>query len=96
MDDFEMEVIDAGAEDIESDSESDIVTVTTQMEDFGIMMKKLEVLGIEPESAQLQRIPITTTPVENDVALKVLKVIDMFEDDDDVQNVYHNMEMTKK
>jgi len=96
MDDFEMEVIDAGAEDIESDSESDIVTVTTQMEDFGIMMKKLEVLGIEPESAQLQRIPITTTPVENDVALKVLKVIDMFEDDDDVQNVYHNMEMTEE
>lgn len=96
MDDFEMEVIDAGAEDIENEADSDVITVTTQMEDFGVMIKKLESLKIELESAQLQRIPVTTTTLEKDTALKVLKVVDIFEDDDDVQNVYHNMEMTEE
>lgn len=94
MDVFEMEAIDAGAEDIENDTENAILTVTTAMEDFGQMMKKLESLGIEPESAQLQRIPLTTMEVDVDAAKKIMKVVDVFEDDDDVQNVYHNMELT--
>ena len=53
QDDFELEIIDAGAEDIELDEEG-FFHVTTLMEDFGTMMKKLEELGIEPESAELQ------------------------------------------
>lgn len=91
-DDFIMEVIDVGAEDVESDEE--LFTITTAMEDFGRMMKKLEDMHIEPESAQLQRIPRTTVKLDNDAAQKVMKLIEAFEDDDDIQNVYHNLELS--
>ena len=92
QEDFEMELIDAGAEDIEL--EEDFFTVTTAMEDFGQMMKKLEELGIEPESASLHRIPKDTVKLDIDSARKVMKLIDVFEEDDDVQNVFHNLEIT--
>lgn len=92
MDDLEMELIDAGAEDIQL--EDDLITVTTAMEDFGQMLKKLEEMKIETENAELQRIPKTTVKVDKETARKVMKLIDYFEDDDDVTNVYHNMELT--
>jgi len=92
QDEFEMELIDAGAEEIELEDE--FFTVTTAMEDFGSMIKKLEELGIEPESASLQRIPKETTKLDIESARKVMKLIDMFEEDDDVQDVYHNLEIS--
>ncbi len=92
QDEFEMDMIDGGAEDIEV--EDDIFTVTTAMEDFGNMQKKLEEMNIEPENAELQRIPHETMEIGKENALKILKVIDIFEDDDDVQNVFHNLEIT--
>lgn len=91
-DDFEMEMIDAGAEDIQLDEE--FFTVITPMESFGPMMRKLEELKIEPESAKLQRIPNTTVKLDIESSKKVLRLIDLFEEDDDVQAVYHNLEMT--
>jgi len=92
VDEFELEMIDVGAEDIE---EADgFFSITTAMEDFGNMQKKLEELGIEPESAELQRIPHETITLEVDDARKILKVIEVFEEDDDVQNVFHNLELT--
>jgi transcriptional/translational regulatory protein YebC/TACO1 len=57
-------------------------------------MKKLEQLNIEPESASLQRIPKTTETLDIDSARKVLKLIDIIEEDEDVQNVYHNLTLT--
>lgn len=92
QDEFEMELIEAGAEEIEL--EEGYYNVTTAMEDFGSMMKKLELLNIEPESARLERIPNDTKVLGVEEARKVIKLIDLFEDDDDVQNVYHNLEMT--
>lgn len=92
IDALEMDIIDAGAEDIQVDE--DTITVTTAMEDFGAMMKKLEELNIEPENAELQRIPKNTVKVDNDAAKKVLRLIDLFEEDDDISNVFHNMELT--
>lgn len=94
IDDIELELIDAGAEEIEV--EEGQVNVTTAMEDFGTLMKKLEELNIEPESAELQRIPVTTEKLDVETAKKVLKMIDAFEDDEDVSNVYHNLEMTEE
>lgn len=91
-DEFELEMIDAGAEDIEL--EDDFFTVTTAMEDFGSLMKKLEELGIEPENAELRRIPKDTIILDLDEAKKIMKIIEAFEEDDDVQNVFHNMELT--
>ena len=94
QEEFELEMIDVGAEDIEVDEE--FINITTAMEDFGRMHKKFEELGIEPESAGLQRIPNETVKLRDDDARKVLKVIDMFEDDDDVQKVFHNLEISEK
>ncbi|MDP3433328.1 MAG: YebC/PmpR family DNA-binding transcriptional regulator [Bacteroidota bacterium] len=91
-DDFEMEMIEAGAEDMQL--EDGYLTVTTAMENFGSMMKKLEALNIEPESAGLQRIPKETTTLDLESARKAMKLIDLFEEDDDIQAVYHNLEMT--
>ncbi|MCF8232547.1 MAG: YebC/PmpR family DNA-binding transcriptional regulator, partial [Bacteroidales bacterium] len=88
---FELEIIDAGAEDV--DVEDDIITVTTAMEDYGPMQKKLEEMGIEPENSGLERIPKTTKKLDTQDALKVMKIIDLFEDDEDVQKVYHNLEI---
>lgn len=89
---FELEIIDAGVEEFDSDGDNFIIT--TAMEDFGNVSKKLEELNIEVENAQLERIANTTKELNVDEAKKVLKVIDEFEDVDDVQNVYHNLEMT--
>jgi len=92
VEELEMEIIDAGAEEIEL--EEDFVTVTTALEDFGTMQKKLEELEIETESAKLERIPNNTESMDVESAKKVLKLIDVIEEDDDVQEVYHNLEMT--
>lgn len=92
MDDIEMDLIDAGAEDISVEDE--FITVTTAMEDFGPMMKKLEELGIQPENADLQRIPNDTVKLDVETARKIMKIVDLFEDDDDITSVYHNMELT--
>ncbi len=92
QDEFELEMIDAGAEDIEM--EEGFITVTTAMEDFGSLMKKLDDLGIEPENAELRRIPKDTSTLSLEESKKIMKVIEAFEEDDDVQNVFHNMELT--
>jgi YebC/PmpR family DNA-binding regulatory protein len=90
-DEHELELIDAGAEDIAE--EGDYVTVTTAMDDFGRMQKKIEELRIVAENARLQRIPKDYKTLGLEETKKVLKAIDAFEDDDDVQNVYHNLDI---
>ncbi|RLD39559.1 MAG: YebC/PmpR family DNA-binding transcriptional regulator [Bacteroidetes bacterium] len=92
IDEIELEIIDAGAEDFEI--EDGMVTITTNLEDFGNMMKKLEELNIEPETAELQRIPNNTESLDVETSKKVLRMIEAFEEDDDVVNVFHNLEMT--
>lgn len=91
-DDFEMEMIDGGAEDVESDDEE--VMITTAFEDFGALSHKLEELGLEAKSAELERIPNNIKEVTEEQFKINMKMLERFEDDDDVQNVYHNMEIT--
>lgn len=91
-DDLELELIDAGAQDFESDE--DTLTITCAMEDFGSLNRKLNELGIEPEEAALKRIPNNTKTLDIESAKKVMKFIETLEDDDDIQNVYHNLEIT--
>ncbi|MBB4806469.1 YebC/PmpR family DNA-binding regulatory protein [Chryseobacterium defluvii] len=93
-DDFEMEMIDGGAEEIDKDEEE--VMITTAFEDFGSLSHKLDELGIEVKSAELQRIPNNTKEVSEDQFKANMKMLERFEDDDDVQNVYHNMEITEE
>lgn len=91
-DEFELEIIDAGAENIEDND--DFFEITCAVEDFGRLQKKLEELGAKVENARLQRIPNDTKKLDLDSAQKVLRIIDEFEEVDDVQYVYHNLEMT--
>lgn len=91
---LELELIEGGAEEIDKDEE--LWIVTTAFEDFGLMQQKLEETGLEAQNAELQRIPKTTVKLEVDEAKKILNAIEKFEDDDDVNNVYHNLEITKE
>tara|TARA_E500000331_G_scaffold358490_1_gene425813 strand:- start:15839 stop:16591 length:753 start_codon:yes stop_codon:yes gene_type:complete len=94
LEEFEMELIDVGLEELEKEGE--IVLAYTNFSDFSAMQKKLEELGVELQSAELQRIPNSTKALEVDKSKTVLNMIDKFEEDDDVQNVFHNLEMTEE
>lgn len=88
---MEMDLIDAGLDEMEVDD--DYITLYTAYEDFGSMVKTLDEKKIECESAELQRIPNTTRKIDEESMRKVLKLIDMLEEDDDVTNVFHDMEI---
>lgn len=94
MDDIELDLIDGGAEEVEM--EEDYVNITCALEDFGNLNKKLEELNIVPESAELQRIPKTTVALSDDEFTSVMKLIDGLEYDDDVQQVYHTIEVSEE
>jgi YebC/PmpR family DNA-binding regulatory protein len=89
---FELELIDAGVEDIEL--EDDTFMITTPMEEFHSVQLKLQEMGVEPESAELQRIPNEAMDLSREQAIQIMKIIDEFEDDDDVQAVSHSLNVT--
>ena len=89
-DEFTMDMIDAGAEDVEFDEE--FVNVICEVEDFGNISKKLAELHVEPIEAGLQRISTTFKQINSGNMAAFTKLLDALEDDDDVQKVYHNVE----
>jgi YebC/PmpR family DNA-binding regulatory protein len=91
-DEFELELIDAGVEEIEL--EDDTFMITTPMEDFHNVQLKLQALGVDAESAELQRIPNDTLDLTLEQGVQIMKIIEEFEDDDDVQSVYHNVNVS--
>lgn len=93
-DEFELELADGGAEEVEFGD--DYIIVTSAMEDFGNVQKKLDKMKIEAESAGLERIPTTSSSLSDEDLQKSMKVIDKLEDDDDVQKVYHNIEISEE
>ena len=89
LDDFELEMIDHGLEDMEhSDQE---VYLYTSFQDFGKMHKALEEKGIEPLNAELQYVPTTSKELSEAETKEVQDLIDKLEEDDDVQSVFHTM-----
>ncbi|HEY0976477.1 MAG TPA: YebC/PmpR family DNA-binding transcriptional regulator [Flavobacteriales bacterium] len=93
-DEFEMECIDAGADDVIRDEEGFILLAP--FTGFGAMQQKLEELGIESKSAELKRFPLSTIPADLATARNVMKLVDLLEEDEDVNAVYHNMELTEE
>lgn len=85
----ELDLIDAGAEDIEK--QDDEIVVYTRFTEFGHMQKFLESGDLEARSAELQYIPTTTKELPEDQQDEVLKLVEVLEGDDDVQTVYHNL-----
>ncbi|MFD2784722.1 YebC/PmpR family DNA-binding transcriptional regulator [Hymenobacter rubripertinctus] len=98
LEELELELIDAGAEDVYADQDEDeqghvteFIVVETAFTDFGQMQKAIEEKGFNVVSAQLQRVPNTTVHLEGDELEEVMNLIEKFEDDDDVQAVYHTL-----
>jgi YebC/PmpR family DNA-binding regulatory protein len=89
LDEMELDLIDAGAEDIERGD--DEIVVHTKFTDFGHMQKFLEEKKIDAKSSELQYIPNTTKELPEDQQDEVLKLIEAIEADDDVQTVFHNL-----
>ncbi|AWZ49086.1 YebC/PmpR family DNA-binding transcriptional regulator [Clostridiaceae bacterium 14S0207] len=89
-DEVMMMALDAGAEDFASEEE--VFVVTTTPEDFGTVREALEAQGMEFLGAEVKMIPDTYTEINEDDAKKFQKMLDLLEDDDDVQEVYHNAE----
>lgn len=89
-DDFTLEMIDAGAEDIEL--EDGIFEVTGPMDSFGTIQVKLQEIKVTPDEAGLERIPNNYKEVTDSMYADVEKLIDILEADEDVVTVYHNME----
>ena len=89
---FELEMIDAGIEDIEL--EDDTFMITTPMEEFHNVQLKLQAMDLEPESAELQRVPNDALDLSLEQSVQIMKIVEEFEDDDDVQVVSHNLNVT--
>jgi YebC/PmpR family DNA-binding regulatory protein len=87
-----MEVaIDGGAEDVVL--ANDVVEVTTAPEDFEPVLNALSAKSFETLSAESSMVPETSVTLEPDATAKVLRLIDRLEENDDVQNVYSNIEI---
>ena len=94
LEDLEMDLIDGGLEELEIDEEA--ITIYCDFTDFSNMQNKIENLGIEIQNSELQRIPITTKNISASEAEKVIKLLDLLEENDDVQQVFHNMVLSEE
>ena len=82
---------DAGADDF--DMGDDVVEVTCSPDSFSDVRQKLEEKGYTFISAEVEMVPSTTTPITDpDAQAQMAKLLDALDDDDDVQNVWHNLE----
>ena len=86
-----MDALEAGAEDIEYDEEA--IEITTTPEDFGAVREALEA-KYTLTSAEISMVPQTMTALTDPDSIKNMnRMLEMLEDNDDVQNVYHNWDM---
>ena len=92
LEELEMELIDGGLEELEQDDEA--ITIYCDFPEFSNMQKCLENLNIEIQNSEPQRIPNNTKTISAEDAKLVLKLLDLLEENDDVQQVFHNMELT--
>ena len=89
-DEFTLEMIDAGAEDIEN--EDGYFSVYAEKENFGEISKKLETLGVTPEEAGLEQIPVSYKTIDDETYLANMKLVEALEEGEDILKVYHNIE----
>lgn len=83
--------LEAGADDIVA--ENGVITVTTDPSSFEAVLEALQGKGFESVSAEISMVPDTYSALDEETTRKVLKLIDRLEEDDDVQNVYSNMDI---
>lgn len=83
--------LEGGAEDVTASD--GIIEVTTTPEDFEAVLNALNAKNFESMSAEISMIPDAEVALDKDATSKVMKMIDRLEENDDVQNVYHNLEI---
>ena len=94
VDELQLELIDHGLEDlIESDDELILYTTFTG---FGTLQRALEERGLEVKNAGLMRQPNSTVEISAAQEAEVMKLIEVLEEDDDVQHVYHAMQSSQE
>ena len=86
---LELELIDYGAEVIEIDGET--IIITAPFGSFGGLQKKIEEMELEIEESGFDRVPTTTSELNEDQTQEVEKLIEKLEENEDVQNVFHTM-----
>ncbi|WP_270179430.1 YebC/PmpR family DNA-binding transcriptional regulator [Alkalihalobacillus sp. CinArs1] len=91
-DELMLEVIDAGAEEMETHEDS--FEIYTDAQEYQAVKEELEKRNIIFSSAEITMIPQTYAPLGEEDGVDMLKLIDMLEDNDDVQEVYHNAEIS--
>jgi YebC/PmpR family DNA-binding regulatory protein len=91
LEDFELELIDFEVEEVFEDEDG--ILIYAPFEQFGAIQKFLEENNLEILSSGFERIPTTTTKLTEEQQADVEKLLERLEEDDDVQNVYHSMEM---
>jgi YebC/PmpR family DNA-binding regulatory protein len=89
VDEMELDLIDAGAEDIERNE--DEIVIYTKFTEFGHMQKFIESKHLDAKSQEIHYIPTATKELPEDQQDEVLKLVEALEADDDVQQVYHNL-----
>lgn len=93
--DLMMKALEVGAEDFSSDEDS--YEIITDPEDFSDVRLSLEKQGIPMASAEITMIPKNTVEVNNEEDIKKInRMLEMFDDNDDVQDVYHNAELPEE
>lgn len=80
--------LEAGADDVVDDE--DVWTIQTAMGEFAAVRDALEAAGVRMQSAELAMVPSTLTPIDAETGVKLLRLMDALDDNDDVQNVYVN------
>ncbi|EAS43904.1 YebC/PmpR family DNA-binding transcriptional regulator [Photobacterium profundum] len=85
--------LESGAEDIETNDDGSIDVYTTPS-DFGSVKDALDAAGFDAANAEVTLVPSTKADLDLETAPKLLRLIDALEDLDDVQEVYHNGEIT--
>ena len=94
-DDLMMMALDAGAEDVRPDE--DVVEILTDPNEFSKVREALEQQGLTFLSAEVQKIPQNTVEVTDpEIIEKIQKMLDLLEESDDVQNVYHNADLPEE
>jgi len=93
LEDFELNFIDHGLEEIEESvvEDTEYYRIVVAFEDFGKMQDALDDQNIEVQKSDLERIPNHTKELNDEEVDEVLEMIDLFEQDDDVTSVYHNL-----
>ena len=94
LEEVEMELIDFGLEELTIID--DEVIIQTTFDDYGKMQTELDKKNWTVSNSELQRIPIETTKLSLEDAQKVMKLIDKMEEDEDVNAIYHNLEVTEE